>query len=81
MKFSAIFLASLVSCDEKKVPPRHPLQRLSRLVEFSGEILHSSAFSFKNRGWVSKWHLKFITNANRMEKNFNRRCGFYDPTL
>ena len=81
MKLSTIFLAGLVSADEKKVPPRHPLQRLNRLVEFSDEILKSGAFNNKSEKWINRWSQKFSTNAGRMEKNFkrgNQRCGFYD---
>ena len=45
MKVSAVLLAGLVSADERKVPPRHPLQRLNRLVEFTEEILDSGHFN------------------------------------
>ena len=84
MKFSTILLAGLVSCDEKKVPPRHPLQRLSRLVQFSDEILNSGAFNNKPERWISMWSEKFSRNADRMENSFsrgNQRCGFYDDSL
>ena len=81
MKLSTICLAGLASATEKKVPPRHPLQRLSRLVEFSSEILNSGAFNNKSKKWITKWENKFANNAKRMEDNFtrgNQRCGFYD---
>ena len=46
MKLGSVVLAGLVSAsdEDRKVPPRHPLQRLDRLVEFSGEILNSGSF-------------------------------------
>ena len=78
MKFSPALLLAVASADDKKVPPRHPLQRLTRLTEFSAELLND---------WYSwlpskdAWVQKFATNAERMERNFNRgnqRCGFYD---
>ena len=81
MKLSQIFLAGLVTADEKKVPPRHPLQRLDRLVQFSDEILNSGAFNNKSNKWINRWSDKFSINADRMKKNFmrgNQRCGFYD---
>merc|ERR1712131_388242 len=79
MKFSPAVIVALASAqDEKKVPPRHPLQRLERLTEFSQEIL-TDWFSFlpSQQAWIQK----FANNAERMEKNFSRgeqRCGFYD---
>ena len=84
MKLSTIFLANVVSCDEKKVPPRHPLQRLNRLVQFSDEILNSGAFNNKPDRWINMWSAKFSRNADRMENSFtrgNQRCGFYDDAL
>ena len=81
MKLSIILLAGFVSADEKKVPPRHPIQRIDRLVQFSDEILHSGAFYNKPKNWIDKWTKKFSRNADRMKTNFNRgnqRCGFYD---
>ena len=54
MKLSTIVLVSLVSADDKKVPPRHPLQRLNRLVQFSDEILNSGAFNNKSDKWINR---------------------------
>ena len=81
MKLSTLFIAGLATADEKKVPPRHPLQRLDRLVEFSAEILKSDSFSGQSEKWIKMWTQKFSNNAERMEKNFargNQRCGYYD---
>ena len=71
-------LAATTTADERKVPPRHPLQRLDRLVEFSAEIL-DEWFSFVKS--KDSWKAKFHANGKRMEKNFKRgeqRCGHYD---
>ena len=84
MKLSTICLAGLASATEKKVPPRHPLQRLNRLVQFTSEILNSGAFNNKSVRWIVNWELKFANNAERMARNFkrgNQRCGFYDENL
>merc|ERR1712050_84482 len=80
MKFSAAVLATVAVAQDgdRKVPPRHPLQRLSRLVEFSEELLTDWY------GWLPSqqaWKDKFAANAERMQRNFergNQRCGFYD---
>ena len=84
MKLSTIYLTGLASATEKKVPPRHPLQRLNRLVEFSSEILNSGAFNNKSIKWINRWEQKFSNNGDRMKFNFkrgNQRCGFYDENL
>merc|ERR1712002_777023 len=73
-----LFALSSAAEDEKKVPPRHPLQRLNRLVEFSAEILNDWYTFLPSQ---EKWIDKFAVNAERMERNFNRgnqRCGYYD---
>ena len=80
MKLSTIIFA-VAAAEDKKVPPRHPLQRLSRLTEFSAEILNSW---FEFLPSKDAWIQKFAVNAERMERNFNRgnqRCGFYDASL
>ena len=75
MKFSTAVLVAVVSADDKKVPPRHPLQRLNRLTAFSIELLND---------WYSwlpskdSWVGKFQRNAERMARNYER-CGYYDP--
>ena len=78
MKFSPALLFAVAAAEDKKVPPRHPLQRLNKLVEFSEEILNEwYTFLPSKDSWVAK----FATNAERMERNFNRgnqRCGYYD---
>ena len=84
MKISTILLAGFASADEKKVPPRHPIQRLNRLVQFTEEILDSGHFSNMSDKFIPIWKNKFETNAKRMERNFqrgNQRCGFYDENM
>ena len=80
MKFSAVVLAAVATAqdEDRKVPPRHPLQRLERLTEFSADLMND---------WFSwlpskdNWVQKFATNDDRMEKSFThgeQRCGYYD---
>merc|ERR1712050_44088 len=80
MKFSAAVLATVAVAQDgdRKVPPRHPLQRLNRLVEFSHELLDDWYTWLPSQ---DSWKGKFERNAERMERNFergNQRCGFYD---
>ena len=82
MKISpaVIVAVAFAQQDEKKVPPRHPLQRLNRLVEFTDEIMNQwFTFLSSQQAWIEK----FATNAGRMGRNFergNQRCGFYDES-
>ena len=39
MKISSAVVFAVAAADEKKVPPRHPLQRLNKLVAHSAELL------------------------------------------
>jgi hypothetical protein len=82
MKFATFFIPALALAqkndDDRKVPPRHPLQRLARLVEFSHKNL-DDWFTFLPS--KDAWKSKFTVNAVRMERNFLRgeqRCGFYN---
>ena len=76
MKLSSIIFA-VVTAEQKKVPPRHPIQRLHRLTEFSREILNDWFDFLPSK---DAWVRKFAKNAERMERNFqrgNQRCGHY----
>ena len=78
MKIIPALLLTLASADDKKVPPRHPLQRLERLNEFTEELL-TTWFDFlpSQEAWIRK----FRVNGERMAKNFQRgeqQCGHYD---
>ena len=77
MKLSSALIVAAYAQDDKKVPPRHPLQRLERLVEFSHEIM-DDWFTFLPSQF--KWKGKFRKNADRMGRGF-ARCGYYDADL
>ena len=66
MKIFGFFAAAAVfAADEtepRKVPPRHPLQRLETLVRFSGEILTQWFYFLPSQ---QNWILKFQRNAKR----------------
>jgi len=78
MKLTQAVLFAVATADDKKVPPRHPLQRLNRLVEFSTELL-TDHFGFWKR--QEKYISKFSKAAARMKNAFERndqKCGYYD---
>ena len=76
MKLSAVLIAATFA-DDKKVPPRHPVQRLTKLVNFSSELLDTWFTSLPSQ---QSWKQKFETNGLRMRNTFFR-CGFYDNQL
>ena len=77
MKLSTTLLVAVASADDKRVPPRTPLQRLATLKRFSAEILNEWWFFLPSK---DKWVEKFANNADRMENAFNRpTCGYFDP--
>ena len=58
-----------------------PVKSLQRLNGFSAEIFQSGAFDHKSVNWRKKRIQKFPTNADRMERNVGRKCGFFDPDM
>merc|ERR1711979_61393 len=79
MKITQAVIFAVAAADEKKVPPRHPLQRLNRLVEFSTELLTDHFDWWKRQ---EKFISKFSKAADRMKNAFERneqKCGYYDP--
>ena len=84
MKLGSATLLAIANAqidDERKVPPRHPLQRLDRLVQFSEELLNNWFGNWKRHDAFVK---RFSNAADRMENAFSRnqqKCGFYDSDL
>ena len=78
MRLSKALIFGFAAADDKKVPPRHPLQRLERLNQFTEELFTTWLdFLPSQQAWIRK----FRTNGERMAKNFQRgeqRCGHYD---
>ena len=60
---------------EKKVPPRHPLQRLNKLNKFANEWVSDNLDAKQ----AANWGPKFDRNTGRLERRFEL-CGFYDET-
>merc|ERR1712150_269716 len=73
MKTFALFTIAAVNADDKKVPPRHPLQRLNKLNNFAAEWCVDN-LSAKE---ATNWTRKFNQNTARFERRFEL-CGFYD---
>jgi hypothetical protein len=73
MKVFVPAVVAIVAADQKKVPPRHPLQRLNKLNIFANEWCDDN-LSAKQ---AANWGPKFDRNTDRMERRFEL-CGFYD---
>jgi hypothetical protein len=76
MKFFATALFAIVAAEEKKVPPRHPTQRLAKLNVFAAEWINDNLTAKQAENWVGK----FDRNVVRMNRRFEL-CGFYDESL
>ena len=75
MKFSAVFLAAVAIAEDndRKVPPRHPLQRLNQLNIFAAEWCNANLNAKAAGHWVGK----FKRNTDRFERRWEI-CGFDD---
>ena len=80
MKISPAILFTIAAADDtlpppdRKVPPRHPLQRLARLNQFTEELLTQWFDCLPSQ---QAWINKFKANGARMARNFergNQRC-------
>ena len=76
MKTFAVALIAAASADDKKVPPRHPLQRLSKLRDFAEEWCNDNLSDRQAANWIPK----FNRNVARFERRWEL-CAFYDPDL
>jgi len=99
MKLSSFLLASIASVEsqkvktllnrpeeDRKVPHRHPLQRLWRLYQFSEEIIQTHFYDSdmpegkldRLRGRIGKW--LYLAQRQSFLRN-TKRCGFYNDGL
>jgi len=75
MKVFVPAIIALAAADDKKVPPRHPLQRLNKLTAFANEWVNDNLTGKQ----AANWGPKFDQNSARMERRFEL-CGFYDES-
>merc|ERR1712176_715274 len=79
MKNYSLLVAAVIAqapTDDRKVPPRHPLNRLKRLVQFGQEWVEDNIPNIASVR-QGKWQQKWENNAQRMRDAFDR-CGGYD---
>ena len=75
MKSFALLTIAAVNASDKKVPPKHPLQRLAKLNTFAQEWCDDNLTVTQAENWKGK----FDRNTARFERRFEN-CGFYDTT-
>ena len=73
MKLFVATVLAVAAADQKKVPPRHPLQRLNKLNTFAAEWCDDNLTAKQSANWAPK----FERNAGRMERRFEL-CGYYE---
>lgn len=70
MKLSTIVFGAAMAAE--------PIDYLNTIKTAAHEILSHEDVSPKSNKWISVWEGKFDRTIDRMERNFQRRCGSYD---
>merc|ERR1711920_818265 len=73
LKMKTFALIAVAAAADKKVPPRHPLQRLNKLITFAAEWCNDDLSAKQATHWI----LKFDNNVDRFGARW-ARCGYYD---
>lgn len=88
--FGFALLAVAAANSEKKVPPRHPSQRLEKLRQFATKFKNQdclpkqlmSSTEGKNNRMCTRLEEKMHAFAAQMGKSFDRdNCGYYEPDI
>lgn len=81
MKLALATLASVAVASEKKVPPRHPEQRLNKLRIFYNNFARDVIVPNKNQRVADRFTDRMNNFMNTMQAAFNRdNCGYYDSS-
>lgn len=81
MKLISSLAIAMVAANEKKVPPRHPLNRLNTLTTFFTNFANDVASPLVGAGYAGRLEKRMHGMTASMEKAFNRpNCGYYDES-
>jgi len=82
MKVSIATLALVAQADDRKVPPRHPLQRMNKLGIFMDNFAAEMVSAGKMKpGQADRFSIRMDNFLQNMVDAFNRStCGHYDAT-
>jgi len=80
MKLSFATMAAVAVANDKKVPPRHPLNRLNKLRFFFNEFAADVVNDRLGENVADRFATRFGSNMlDNFESAFNRdNCGYYD---
>jgi len=80
MKLSLATMAAVAVANDKKVPPRHPLNRLNKIRFFFDEFANDVVKTRLGENVAERFATRFGTNMlNNFENAFGRdNCGYYD---
>merc|ERR1712021_309920 len=86
--FAVATLVATVAAADKKVPPRHPLQRLSKLGRFAGEWCDDNLSAKAATNWNNKFAERYLANDKdgascklQPEKQVARAQAWHDKLL
>lgn len=78
MKLSLATLAAVAVADDKKVPPRHPLQRLNNLKKFVTRFSNINIIPILNRATADRFESRIHRMLNSFQDSFERdTCDYY----
>lgn len=82
MKIALATTIALVAAKDKKVPPRHPLQRLNKLNVFYNNFFDEMVgLGHMKQGEADRRKARAESFMGKMEAAFNRpNCGYYDDS-
>lgn len=79
MKLALATLAAVAVANEKKVPPRHPEQRLNKLRIFFNKFADEEVATRKNDAVAARFKDRMNGFMDKMLSAYNRpNCGYYD---
>lgn len=79
MKLALATLATVAVASDKKVPPRHPEQRLNKLRTFYNNFADDIIASYKSQGTADRFKSRMNGFMDNMLDAFSRpNCGYYN---
>merc|ERR1711981_377373 len=78
MKLISLTFVAAAFADEKKVPPKTPLDRMDQLERHIERLMDDHFAGCKK---VDQWEDKMIKVCQRAKRAFEKKCSFFDPNV